>query len=82
LPAFPKKQRVRLDPDAYDQLRKQVLERDAWRCQHCGRRTQLEVHHLTRRSSMGSDTEENLITLCHECHRATHTLLVRYRLST
>jgi 5-methylcytosine-specific restriction endonuclease McrA len=73
LPAIPKNQHIRLDPETYDRLRKKVLERDGWRCQHCGCRTHLEVHHLTRRSSMGSDTEENLITLCHECHKREHT---------
>jgi 5-methylcytosine-specific restriction endonuclease McrA len=72
LPVIPKSQRIRLDPDAYNQLRKQVLERDSWRCQHCGSRSQLEVHHLTYRSSMGSDIEENLITLCNECHQRIH----------
>ena len=67
-----KRPRIRLDPEAYRILRQQVLERDGWRCQHCGNRTELEIHHLTRRSSMGSDTELNLITLCHGCHQETH----------
>jgi len=50
---IPKNRRVRLDSAAYDQLRRQVLERDGWRCQVCGRRDRLEVHHLRRRSRQG-----------------------------
>ncbi len=66
--------RFRIDPAAYEDLRKKVLERDGWRCQSCGRREQLEIHHLLHRSALGGDTEKNLISLCHECHRAAHGL--------
>jgi len=62
----------RMDDSAYRLLCAQVLQRDGWRCQQCGSRTNLEVHHRLFRSRRGGDTEENLITLCHECHRAIH----------
>jgi 5-methylcytosine-specific restriction endonuclease McrA len=32
----------------------------------------LQVHHLQFRSHLGSDLEENLITLCRECHAEQH----------
>jgi 5-methylcytosine-specific restriction endonuclease McrA len=64
--------RHRLDPEAYQQLCLQVLQRDGWRCQQCGSRTNLEVHHLQFRSHLGTDSEENLITLCRECHERLH----------
>ena len=35
-----KQPRVRIDPEAYDHLRKQVLRRDGWRCQSCGARSE------------------------------------------
>jgi 5-methylcytosine-specific restriction endonuclease McrA len=31
-----------------------------------------EVHHLKFRSHSGSDEEQNLITLCAECHEQMH----------
>jgi 5-methylcytosine-specific restriction endonuclease McrA len=34
--------------------------------------SELEVHHQQFRSHSGEDKEENLITLCHRCHLATH----------
>jgi 5-methylcytosine-specific restriction endonuclease McrA len=64
---------LRLHKDAYQQLHQQVLTRDNWRCQNCGRRQNLEVHHKERRSQGGHDAEDNLITLCSTCHSSAHS---------
>ena len=64
--------RLALDATSYRELHSQVLERDGWRCQACGRMQQLQVHHQTFRSQSGSDEEQNLVTLCAPCHRLTH----------
>lgn len=64
--------RLRLDPGSYHRLCQQVLQRDGWRCQHCGRATDLQIHHLTPRSCLGDDAELNLITLCASCHQDIH----------
>ncbi|PYX63374.1 MAG: hypothetical protein DMG74_17290 [Acidobacteria bacterium] len=45
-----------------------VLHRDGWKCQSCGKRSNLEVHHKEFRSRSGRDSEGNLITLCTACH--------------
>ena len=63
--------RLRLDPEAYEALRQQVLRRDGWRCQSCTM-SNLEVHHKLFRSHSGNDSEENLITLCSTCHASAH----------
>jgi 5-methylcytosine-specific restriction endonuclease McrA len=62
----------RLRPELYAELRKQVLERDGWRCQQCGQTRDLHVHHIQSRGHLGSDTEGNLITLCALCHQTYH----------
>jgi 5-methylcytosine-specific restriction endonuclease McrA len=67
-----KKGRLRLDPSSYRSLWEKVLTRDGWRCQVCGSYSNLQVHHIRRRSSLGNDEEENLITLCVSCHRVAH----------
>jgi 5-methylcytosine-specific restriction endonuclease McrA len=41
----PKRARLRLESDLYEQLRNRVLRRDNWRCQSCGTVSNLEVHH-------------------------------------
>ena len=64
--------RLRLDHDTYQQLCRQILERDGWRCQACGTLQNLQVHHRQFRSRSGDDSEGNLITLCIACHSATH----------
>ena len=68
----PKRPRRKLEPESYPRLHLQVLERDNWRCQHCGRMRNLEVHHQTKRSHLGRDPPENLITLCAACHVSQH----------
>jgi 5-methylcytosine-specific restriction endonuclease McrA len=68
----PKRPRLRLDPEVYEQVRKQVLRRDGWQCQICGSRENLQVHHKQLRSQQGSDDDLNLITLCAGCHEGLH----------
>ena len=68
----PKSPRRRLDAERYRELHRQVLERDGWRCQACGSMQCLQVHHLKFRSQSGGDEEQNLITLCAECHEQVH----------
>ena len=57
---------------SFRRLCRQVLERDGWRCQSCGCLTQLQVHHMHKRSQLGADAEPNLITLCASCHHDVH----------
>jgi len=68
----PKRPRLRLEPEAYRLLTRQVLARDGWRCQNCGTARDLQVHHIQSRGQLGDDAEENLITLCAACHQARH----------
>ncbi len=68
-----KSPRLRLNTDSYRELHRRILERDGWRCQFCGSMQNLQVHHLRLRSQSGDDKEENLITLCAECHARIHS---------
>ena len=53
--------------------REAILNRDNYTCQICGKKnTRLEVHHIIFRSQGGTDDENNLITLCSECHSDIH----------
>jgi HNH endonuclease len=70
--AHPKQPRFRLDSEQYHQLRQEILRRDGWRCQSCGTRAKLEVHHKEFRSHCGDDSELNLIILCAPCHEQFH----------
>ena len=69
---FSKNPRVRLSREDYRVLHRQILERDGWRCQRCGRNEHLQVHHQKFRSQLGGDEEDNMITVCAECHAWMH----------
>ncbi len=59
----------------FENTKAMVLNRDNYTCQYCKGKhkdSKLEVHHIVFRSKGGSDESENLITLCHTCHKALH----------
>ena len=57
----------------YSSRRSAILHRDNYTCQCCGKKNcRLEVHHIRFRSNGGTDDEENLITLCEDCHKGVH----------
>ena len=50
-----------------------VLCRDQHTCKMCKKKTDnLQVHHVIWRSNGGSNTPENLLTLCDKCHDKVH----------
>ena len=57
-------------------LRREVLERDHFRCRMpgCRNRQFLQVHHIVAKEDGGKHRAGNLITLCGACHRALHAL--------
>ena len=55
-----------------ENIRKAVILRDRCKCRECGKsNTKLEVHHIKPRRLNGSNTLDNLITLCSTCHQKT-----------
>jgi len=65
--------------DEYMTFRENVLERDNYRCVRCGRKKNLEVHHLIPVNRCKAEGLEHLITdprnadtLCHRCHAIIH----------
>lgn len=66
-------------PWNWEQIRKQVLERDGWKCTACGRTDHLHVHHIVPRSAGGSDELDNLTTLCVRCHSNQHPMNAQLR---
>ena len=62
-------------------IRAQVLTRAGWRCQACGVRRRLDVHHVVKRSQGGSDFDlDQLVALCRWCHDQTDAPYERGRL--
>jgi 5-methylcytosine-specific restriction endonuclease McrA len=58
-----------------------VLARAGWRCQACGVRRRLDVHHVVKRSHGSSDFDlDLLVALCRWCHDQTDAPYERGRL--
>ena len=67
----------------FENTKAMVLNRDGYTCQCCKGKhkdRKLEVHHIVYRSQGGSDEAENLITLCHTCHKGVHDGTVKLNL--
>ena len=62
----------------WENLKAYAKWRDGYKCRVCGKSSKkdtsvrLEVHHVRRRADGGSDTPDNVVTLCHDCHEAHH----------
>jgi hypothetical protein len=60
-------------------LRYLILDRDDRTCQDCGRTpaqgVSLQIHHVLPVHKGGRNDEENLITLCIQCHGGRHALM-------
>ena len=68
----------------FENTKAMVLNRDNYTCQCCKGKhkdSKLEVHHIIYRSKGGSDEADNLITLCHTCHKALHDGKISPKLS-
>ena len=62
-------------------LRKRIIERDDYRCRKCGSTDSLHVHHIVyaRSGRITSVPDEDLITLCTQCHDQWHSSQDRIR---
>ena len=53
----------------WERVRRQVLNRDEWRCRSCGHPGDLEVDHVVPMSRGGAALDlSNLQTMCSSCH--------------
>lgn len=69
---FKERSHVKLKGAAYRKFAQQVMERDGWRCVHCGATQNLTVMHKVHRGMGGGngpgDVLENAGTGCMSCH--------------
>ena len=66
-------------PSDWDRRRKRAYRRDNYECEVCGARggprgnAELHAHHIIPKSNGGSNSLNNLTTLCHYCHNLQHS---------
>ena len=57
-------------------IKRRLIKERGEKCEHCGEITYLELHHLKPISQGGElFNDDNLILLCHECHKLYHKRL-------
>lgn len=61
--------RGRIEQGLTKSERKEILDRDNNKCQNCCERENLEVHHIIPVSDGGTNDDQNLCTLCSDCHK-------------
>lgn len=60
-------------PPDWASIAERIRSRDNHRCRNCGRTdVLLQVHHIVPLSRGGTNRDENLVTLCDECHKRIH----------
>ena len=59
-----------------NKLRRQVYERDGFRCALCDSTDVIQIHHIKPRGRGGANHPMNMITLCWRCHSAAHGSLM------
>lgn len=48
---------------------RRLITNEVGKCENCGDKKSLEVHHIKKQSEGGGHTPSNLIVLCHDCHK-------------
>ena len=63
--------RAVMGSEGWRRRRRQALRRAGRRCQRCGARGPLDVHHLTY-ARLGRERPGDLLAVCERCHGALH----------
>ena len=65
-----------LQDPRWRKLRDEVLKQDRYTCRYCGRRKDLQVHHMKYESGKMAweYSMDVLLTLCRRCHEGHHRL--------
>lgn len=57
---------------AHTRAQKAGKVRDNYICQACGSHKNVEGHHILDHQFFGAPTVDNIVSLCHDCHKEVH----------
>jgi len=58
-----------LRSNAWKEKAKQRLKLDNYKCRECGGSKHLQIHHKNYDNLYNEDVENDLITMCYDCHK-------------
>lgn len=61
-----------LQSDEWKEKRARILKRDNFTCVRCGTGKNLRVHHIRYPEVLGTESDDDLITVCDDCHQKIH----------
>jgi len=61
-----------LKSKTWREIRAKVIKNAGGKCEICGSRKRLVVHHMTYRDGLGNEKIENLKCLCEDCHNVKY----------
>lgn len=61
-----------LQSDEWKEKRMRILKRDGFQCRYCGTGMNLVVHHINYPEELGTETDDDLITVCETHHKKIH----------
>lgn len=68
------KRKTKKNSDFSPKVKREIFERDQWRCVRCGSHYLEKVpHHIIFRSQGGTGEKRNGASVCNECHREAHS---------
>lgn len=53
-------------------IKKELIRIRGERCEYCGTVGKVKMHHIKEVSEGGESTPDNLLLVCHECHKRLH----------
>ena len=59
----------KLYSENWDNIRRQVYQRDGYRCALCGKKEKLHAHHIVPVKISRDNSLSNLVSVCNKCHR-------------
>ena len=60
------------DTSEWRRSRQMAIDRDGGECRNCNRDYDLQVHHVLPEEKGGTHAQNNLLTLCNDCHWYLH----------
>ena len=57
---------------SFQKIKKHIVSETGSVCSKCGSLEKIEAHHINPIKNGGDNSRENLILLCHDCHKKEH----------